>query len=184
MSFGDSLNLGVSDALQSIESAAGIVNSVRNQSSGDSSLPWSKAGATPSTSAFFKPIVIDPNRWNELFPYRLMVVDVSKKNVVVGGSTGGQTKQQGGTTYQVVTGGAEGTALISFTPVVNNWIFSLPITPQQLNITDQFAINTTATLRGILEEHNGVKFKLINALAPWASGPRAKASRSHLRLQD
>jgi hypothetical protein len=163
MSFGDSLNLGVGDALQSITNALGITNSVKNQTGGNSNLPWSLGGTTPSKSAFFKPIAIDSSRWNQLFPYRLMVIDVSNKNSVVGGSVGSATKQIGGTTYQVVTGGPEGTTLISFAPIVNNWIFSLPITPQQLNITDQFAINTTATLRGVLEEHNGVKFKMINA---------------------
>ena len=70
-----------------------------------------------------------------------MVIDVSNKNSVVGGSVGSAVKQVGGTTYQVVTGGEEGTTLISFVPVVNNWIFTLPITPQQLSITDQFAID-------------------------------------------
>ncbi|CAM6004852.1 unnamed protein product [Sphagnum balticum] len=102
-----------------------------------------------------------------------MVVDVTNKNQVVGGST---TVAPGtpvnGTVYQSVTGGPEGTTLISFTPVNNNWIFSLPITPQQLNITDQFAIDTSATLRGVAEQHNGVKFKIINAqgtMGVWAA---------------
>jgi hypothetical protein len=30
-------------------------------------------------------------------------------------------------------------------------------------VVDQFAINTTATMRGVVEEHNGVKFKMISA---------------------
>jgi hypothetical protein len=47
--------------------------------------------------------------------------------------------------------------------VENVWAMSLPITPQQLQITDQFAINTSATMRGVVEEHNGVKFKTITA---------------------
>jgi len=47
--------------------------------------------------------------------------------------------------------------------MTSQWEFTLPITPQQLSVTDQFAINTTATMRGVVEEHNGVKFKIISA---------------------
>ena len=39
--------------------------------------------------------------------------------------------------------------------------FRLPINPQSLDITTPFAIKTTVTSRGILEEHNGVPIKGI-----------------------
>ena len=39
--------------------------------------------------------------------------------------------------------------------------FTLPISPQQLTISTPFAIVTTPTLNGIVEEHNSVRFKDI-----------------------
>jgi hypothetical protein len=163
MSFGDSLNLGLSDAIQSIKNAAGFIDSARNTISAGS-LPWAPQGGTsPSTSRFFVPIQIEPSRWNQLFPYRLVVVDSLNRNAIVGGvGRSGALPGSANFTSEVV-GGVEGTTLISFQAIKNNWVFNLPITPQQLSITDQYAINTSATLRGILEEHNGVKFKMINA---------------------
>jgi hypothetical protein len=47
-------------------------------------------------------------------------------------------------------------------PVDGSWVYSFPITPQSISITDQFSISTTATMRGVVEEHNGVKFKNIS----------------------
>jgi hypothetical protein len=40
--------------------------------------------------------------------------------------------------------------------------FRLPINPQELTITTPFAIKTTVTSRGILEEHNGIPLKQIS----------------------
>jgi nucleoid-associated protein YgaU len=40
--------------------------------------------------------------------------------------------------------------------------FTLPIPPQQLNITTPFAITTSVTLGGILEEHNGAPIRMIS----------------------
>lgn len=39
--------------------------------------------------------------------------------------------------------------------------FTLPISPQQLNISTPFAVVVTPTLNGIVEEHNSVRFKDI-----------------------
>ena len=148
MGFGDSFNLGISDALQGIKDAAGILSGVRNTINQGSRLPWQSS----STSRFFVPIKIDSQRWDQLYPYRLLVVDTSKKNApVVGG------------TSKLVPVQSAGSAIASFVALDNSWTFSLPITPQQLNIQDQYAINTTATLRGVLEEHGGLKFKMITA---------------------
>jgi hypothetical protein len=59
---------------------------------------------------------------------------------------------------------SQGVTTLDFKPInPASWIFTLPITPQQLNITDQYAINTSATLRGIIEEHGGIRFKNITA---------------------
>lgn len=116
-------------------------------------LPWE---TTSTNSTFFKPISIDPKRWNQLFPYRLLVIDVAKGNKVVGGSS--PLAQA-----TLVPAEAPGSAIIAFTPLSSKWEFVLPITPAQLNIADQFSIATSATLRGIVEEHAGVRFKNITA---------------------
>jgi len=144
--------------------------------SGSPTVPWGSSGA-PVISPFFTAATIDPVRWNQLFPYRLVVVDVTKGNAVV---TGGGSSSGGGTSSGLsgipnplaslsspkgtVQYTLQGTPTLTFSPLsTSNWQFNLPITPQQLSITDQYAINTSATLRGIVEEHNGIKFKLISA---------------------
>lgn len=125
----------------------------------------SQAGAYPwaslPKSRFFKYITIKPDRWDQLFPYRLLVIDTLKGNQVIGGSA---------STNITVKGGSEN-AIVNFEPIGRQWIFTLPISPQQLSITDQYAINTTATLRGVLEEHGGVKFKMINAMGTMGVWP-------------
>lgn len=159
----DNVNLGVSDALQAIKDAAGILTGSTNTVKGAADLPWL---STSTNSVFFKPISIDPKRWNQLFPYRLLVIDVTKGNQVVGGSANKNVK----TTLTPSEG--PGSAIVSFTPMTSSWIFTLPITPQQLVIQDQFAINTSATLRGVMEEHSGLRFKTITAsgtMGVWAS---------------
>lgn len=115
----------------------------------ESGLPWSSS----KYGKFFLPISIDGSRWDGLFPYRLIVVDVTDNNAIVGGSSKTEI-----TLENTKNGGK-----VEFRPIGRAWDFTLPITPSQLNITDQFSINTSATLRGVLEEHNGVKFKLIQA---------------------
>ncbi|MCX9024618.1 MAG: hypothetical protein OIN85_00815 [Candidatus Methanoperedens sp.] len=162
MSFDNSLNLGISDAVQSIKDAAGIVTTKRH-SVISSTLPW-QASTGSINSRFFRSIDIDPGRWDQLFPYRLVVID-SETNEIVGGSNDSLD-------YTVTPG--TGTANITFENL-NGWIFVLPITPQQLNIQDQYAISTQATLRGILEEHSGVRFKLINIQGTLGVWPQREA---------
>ena len=128
-------------------------------------IPW-----LDKKSTFWQQIDIDPFRWNEMYPYRLLVVDVTKNPPEVQGlgalRTSGKAetapvKRSQGLEYiitQVATGGL--------------WECVLPITPQQLKITDQFAINTSATMRGVVEEHNGVKFKTITAAGTTGIWPR------------
>lgn len=159
MAIGDSINFGVPDAVQSIKNAAGIVTTTQNNKSA-ASLPWENSNIK---SRFFNSIKIDSNRWDQLFPYRLLVID-SINNKIVSGKKGSLSNPK----ITVTTG--TGSALIVFDQP-NGWVFQLPITPQQLTITDQFAIQTTATLRGVLEEHSGLRFKMINAqgtMGVWA----------------
>lgn len=113
-----------------------------------SSVPWNN-----TSSRFWAPMTIDPARWDQLFPYRLVVID-SRTGQIVGG-------QSGNPTIKMISN--EGNTIINFEPLGKQWVFRLPITPQQLSITDQYAINTSATLRGVVEEHSGLKFKMIQA---------------------
>lgn len=152
-------------ALKDILQAVGgkLVTNPKKQSGGSGSQyspdkrPWSK-----QDDSFFAPINLHPKRADGIFPYRLVVIDVAEENRIVAGGSGGAvdiTNQITVTKYASDTGG------VSYTTqnVASKWEFTLPITPQQLSITDQFAINTTATMRGVVEEHNGVKFKIISA---------------------
>jgi len=77
---------------------------------------------------------IDPVRWNKLYPYQLIVVEY--KN--------GQ--------YNTVVGGIN----------APKWSFTLPVPPESLTISTPFASEVRATLEGIVEEHGGAPFRLIN----------------------
>lgn len=125
---------------------------VQPQQAAATSTPWQKSNVN---STYFPAIDLDPTRWNQLYPYRLLVI----QNVNGVQSIVNDSPSSVGTSVV----GDKSSAIISFTPLQNQWIFNLPITPQQLTIVDQFAINTTATLKGILEEHSGLRFKMISA---------------------
>lgn len=80
---------------------------------------------------FWKPIEFDISRWDKMFPYQLIVVDVG---------IDGENK------IYSVHGGA---------------IFTLPIPPESLVISTPFAMSTTVTLGGIVEESNGMPIKML-----------------------
>lgn len=114
--------------------------------------------------SFFRPFSIDGTKWNKLFPYRLIVIDANSKQVV----------SFGGGSSQSVIKISESRFNLSYENTGGRWEFRLPITPQQLSISTPFAIDTTSTLRGVLEEHNGVKFKIINfsgTMGQWPNRP-------------
>lgn len=118
--------------------------------------PW----GNEKKDVFFPSISIEGDRAGSVYPYRLLVFNVIE-GAIVGGEDGGVNS---GTIAEFTkkesnTGGVQ----YRISSPTNAWVFTLPITPQQLSITDQFAINTTATMRGVVEEHNGVKFKIISA---------------------
>ncbi len=137
-------------------------------------MPWQI-----DNDAFFPEYEIDPYRWNKMFPYRLLVVDISKgAPKIVGGNDITKTKStinkqpnaSGGLDYvlteEVFPGG---------------WIYNLPITPQQLQILDQYSVNVTATMRGIVEEHNGIKFKILSVSGTTGIWPRRPTVGASLR---
>lgn len=169
MGIGDSINLGVNTNVQSsISAATGFAASITNSISTKTSLPWQNSSIN---SKFFPYLSIDPSRWDQLYPYRLLVIDAKNNQVVLGNGGALPPSQISLTVSQTPGQGGTGSALISFLPSTPVWIFQLPISPNQLAISDQFAIQTSATLRGITEEHSGVRFKLINAsgsMGVWA----------------
>lgn len=164
-SISTALNDFVGSAKANIEAALGLPSSATKTagSAGKGSTPWE---ASAVNSRFFSHITIDGSRWDQLFPYRLIVIDAQNKNQVVNGSAPANIKT-------TITPGTS-SAIVSFTNFNSQWIFQLPISPTQLNIADQFAINTSATLRGFLEEHSGVRFKMITAagtMGVWPGRP-------------
>lgn len=113
-----------------------------------------------SKDAFFPPTNLETQRATRIYPYRLLVINIKTKKIVgTEGGSGGKAEDFY-VDYNNETGGVN---FIQQNNSFSKWEFTLPITPQQLSITDQFAINTTATMRGVVEEHNGVKFKIIQA---------------------
>lgn len=152
--FDDQLKSTQNDIAYIKEDVLGIKSAVGKQKDAIG-LPWdTNAGSTPSKSKFFSPINIDAARWDQLFPYRLLVVDANRNNSIVGGPAFNTKVQK--------SSGDSSIAIINFERIDNQWVFRLPISPQSLTITDQYAVNTSATLRGVLEEHGGVRFKMIS----------------------
>jgi len=125
---------------------------------GSAGLPWSVDPKINKNEIFWPPIDIKSDRWDKLYPYRLLVVDVTGggRKILTGkasskGNVANSKTAQSGIEYIITQYNEAG-----------KWEMVLPITPQQLQIQDRFAINLSATMRGVVEEHNGVKFKMIN----------------------
>jgi hypothetical protein len=172
MSIGDSLNLGVDQAVQAVKSAAGIVTANQNNKTLFTPLPWESSNIQ---SKFFQSIQIDPSRWDQLFPYRLLVIDSNTNSVVtgtnspavgsgaaVGAGAGAGQKVGLNPPPKITVSTGTSSVLVSFENT-SGWIMQLPISPQQLTITSPYSIQTSLTLRGVLEEHSGMRMKMINA---------------------
>ena len=131
--------------------------------------PWNDKSLNKLSDSFFTPIDIDGKRWNQLYPYRLLVVDAADNYKVVSKAGSVETKAEPikGLGYK-----------ISFKEFGNKWELQLPITPQQLQINTQFAIGVSATQKGIVEEHAGVRFKNImcsGTMGVWPYRPSISA---------
>jgi hypothetical protein len=81
---------------------------------------------------FWTPVDFKIDRWDKMYPYQLIVVDVKKDN-------------SGNTSYSIH----------------KNAIFTLPVPPESLTITTPFAMTATVTLGGIIEESNGTPIKTL-----------------------
>lgn len=138
-----------------VSSAIGAAAPVSSSSSLSGVLPWSFptqqgfAGTPSVNSVFFPALSPKGELWDKLVTYRLVVWD-SATNKVVGSDK---------TSAVIINPLGSGT--LDFVKMTQAWEIAFPITPQQLSITDSYSINTSATLRGILEEHSGARFKNI-----------------------
>lgn len=146
----------------------GLASGAVRASRANNPLPWMRtSGQGPKkffgkeNEVFFTPFAIDPSRWNKMFPYRLLVIDATTNKVVT--AKDGENNSVSVQYTNIVKSNGQADYLITQEAVPGAWEMVFPITPQQLQITDQFAINTSATMRGVVEEHNGVKFKMITA---------------------
>lgn len=115
----------------------------------ETKVPWDGVGS--AKDGFFPALEIKEDRWNGFYPYRLIVIDVTKGNAPIKGSAIIRTQTLAGSEY-----------VLSQESIGGDWVYNFPITPQSISISDQYAINTMATMRGIIEEHNGVVFKNIS----------------------
>lgn len=82
---------------------------------------------------------IDGTRWNKSYPFQLKIVRPKVKS----------------------------SPESSLAPIPNQsvdelWTFTLPIPPSDLSISTPFAISTSVTLGGIIEEHNGAPLRNIS----------------------
>jgi len=115
-------------------------------------VPWT----TGTNDSMFRPIDIDGQRWNRIFPYRLLVVRAvdSGYEKVFGAGLG----------KEIMSADALGLGQfrVLFKSMDTSWEYNFHMSPQQMSVSTPFAISNTSTLRGIVEEHNGVKYKVIN----------------------
>lgn len=169
---GNAVSSATNEVFDEFGTALGI-GSIGRTPFTDGDVPWGRNELFNDT--FFPITSIDPNRWNKIYPYRLLVVDVSSGVPRIFGSTQGESNGflvNSASFAPKVEGENTLSYVLTQDVLSSNWIANLPITPQQLNITDNFAINTSATMRGIIEEHNGIKFKTIVASGTTGIWPR------------
>jgi hypothetical protein len=175
--FLDSLGKKLNEQAQSLSSAvkrtiAGAASPSSGSIAFTGEAPWQN-----QQNAFFPPLEIDGKRWDRIYPYRLLVIDVKNNNKIVGPGAGGSDSVG----YRTQIDG--GSITVQYQ---NRWEFRLPITPQQISFVSNYAINVTPTLRGILEEHGGLRFKEISmqgTFGVWPSRPQFERPQQETSIQ-
>jgi hypothetical protein len=105
------------------------------------------AGIVPAGSERYSHALFpDGTLWNKAFPYQLVVLEVGKSNFR---STDISTRFL--------------SAFNTDPPyhIYNGLIFTLPVNPESMSLTMPFAINVSATLGGVVEQHGGAPFRHI-----------------------
>jgi len=175
--FLDSLGKKLNEQAQSLSSAVKkAIGGAASPASGaiafSGEAPWQN-----QKSAFFPPSEIDGRRWDRIYPYRLLVIDVKNNNKIVGPGAG----QADSVEYRTQVDG--GNIIIQYQ---SKWEFRLPITPQQISFVSNYAINVTPTLRGIIEEHGGLRFKEISmqgTFGIWPTRPQFDKPQQETSIQ-
>jgi hypothetical protein len=114
---------------------------------------WARANVPAPVQAtdklWFRNDKITGGNWNQLFPYQLIVVEQQGEKFY----TRKSTLNSGGRAFQ----------------------FTLPMPPESFSISMPFAINSSVTLGGFIEEHNGAPIRIINLSGSLGVNP----SRGH-----
>ena len=168
--FSDNLNQ-IGQNLEPLRASLGFVSSLNPTKRTADQFPWGNGGSAGQPNSFFKPLDIDAERWNKLYPYRLAVIDISKGNSIVSSYNPSAPKTSAFKENYKIKKSEYGSYLIEFETTTTEWVYNLPITPQQIQITTPYAINTSATLKGVLEEHGGTRFKSINMAGTFGIWP-------------
>jgi hypothetical protein len=161
-SLGKKLNQAADEVSSAVKKAVGIASPTSSKIAFGGPLPWNN-----QKDAFFPPTDIDGRRWDKIYPYRLLVIDVKNNNKIVGP---GSSVNSDSIEYRTQID--SGNISIQYQ---SKWEFRLPITPQQISFVSDYAITTTPTLRGILEEHGGLRFKNISmqgSFGIWPTRPQ------------
>lgn len=127
--------------------------------------PW----GTGVAGSMFSPIEIDGRRWDQLFPYRLLVVrsvsTASDGGVYIPISASGEDISE---SVEQISGDKFRLTVFAAT---NRWEYRLPITPQQFSTATLFAMDSMATLKGVSEVSAGVKFKMLSIAGSFGIWP-------------
>ena len=174
MGIGDTFNKYANEATSAIKQAiSGKSDPITRQSHKEDDLPWKN-----QKDVFFPPTTIDGNKWNQIFPYRLLVVDAKTSRIIGPGA--------GSVGPEVIRYRLQQDSGSIFVEFLNRWEFRLPLTPQQISTTSEYAITTTPTLRGVIEEHGGLRFKNITmqgSFGIWPSRPQFNRPATETSIQ-
>lgn len=104
---------------------------------------------------YWEDVAIDASRWDKTYPYQLLVLRAG-------------TNERGEVSYSVD----------------DNWMFTLPITPEELTISTPSASTVTATLGGIVEESGGAPFRIISMRGTTGVTPAKGSAASQTGVPD
>jgi hypothetical protein len=173
-SLGKKLNQAGKEASSAIKKAIGVGADPSSKTIAfGGELPWKN-----QKDAFFAPAEIDGRRWNRIYPYRLLVIDVKNNNKIVGPGA-----DSGANAIEYRSQVDSGNIIVQYQ---SKWEFRLPITPQQISFVSDYAITTTPTLRGIIEEHGGLRFKTISmqgTFGIWPTRPQFDRPATETSIQ-
>lgn len=125
--------MALPDLSQAPATVSSLVAGVHASTTPDGVLSVAAGNKSPDVfDAFYYQDTIDTTRWNQYFPYQLLIVEAVVSDV-------------GDVTYKPR----------------KEWSFTLPVAPERFNISMPFAMPISATLGGYRETNNGAPFRTI-----------------------